>query len=502
MVADGWQYYYVPDGTYKGSTGASKLYWMSSHQFASAFHGLDYHREGNAAQVIWSSYDFDAGIYQQVGGLSVGQDYAFEVGMASYWRGSGYPKTDGKIKKCLGIDPYGGTSPTSTNVIWDWTNCDATDKTWPYMEMAATAQAPTMTVFVRIQAPDNQSTNHTDLDYVFLDDGRMTLAPTVIVTLPAASTPTVSFSWTASAASGWSVQGVEVQYRDEADGVWHIVQDKMHTNQSSYTFTGQGGHIYTVRARPWEKQGNYDLPGLWVQRQTQVAGVFAGYVRNNFGAGIGGAVVSLTGTGRSTYSQPGGSYALQPPVYGQVYTLTADAGGYGSPLSISAAVTDANSIKPVTFTLKPLPDAIVNGDFETNTNGWTTETEGAGSVALFGGAGRRSGNASLVLTGPITLSQRVDLDGVYNPALAFWYKPGGSPLEVRLEGDTESAARVLGAGADWQFAWLDLRIHEAYSGTITVTFRLADGAASLDEVSLGGGPRRGYLPIIYASTLH
>ncbi len=121
-LADGWHYYYVPDGTYNGTTGASKLYWMSSHQFAQAFGGIDYHREGNAAQVIWSSYEFDAGIYQQVNGLSVGRDYAFEVGMASYWRGSGYPKTDGKMKKCVGIDPYGGTSPTSTNVIWDWDN--------------------------------------------------------------------------------------------------------------------------------------------------------------------------------------------------------------------------------------------------------------------------------------------------------------------------------------------------------------------------------------------
>ena len=87
-VASGWWYYYVPDGTYKGSTNASKLHWMSSQQFKQAFGGLDYYREGDAAQVIWSSYEFDAGIYQQVGGLSAGQDYAFEVGMASYWRGS------------------------------------------------------------------------------------------------------------------------------------------------------------------------------------------------------------------------------------------------------------------------------------------------------------------------------------------------------------------------------------------------------------------------------
>jgi hypothetical protein len=495
-LADGWHYYYVPDGTYKGTTGASKLYWMSSHQFASAFGGLDYYREGNAAQVIWSSYEFDAGIYQQVGGLSVGQDYAFEVGMASYWRGSGYPITNGKIQKCVGIDPYGGTSPTSTNVIWDWANCDSTDKTWPYLEMAAKAQSPTMTVFVRIQAPDNESFNHYDLDYVFLDDGRMTLAPTVALTMPSASTTTVSFNWAATAASGWSIRGVEVEYRDEADGIWHVVQDKMDASLSSYAFTGQGGHIYTVRARPWQKLDNYDLPGLWVEKQTRVAGVFAGYVRNNFGAGVGGAVISLTG--RSTTSQPGGSFSLTPPVYGQVYSLTASAGDYVSPLPISAVVTDENSIALITFTLKPYDDAISNGDFETNTSGWTTETGGAGGAAIVGGDGRRSGDASLELTGPVTLSQLVDLHDIYNPDLAFWYKPGSGQLEVRLEGDTVSASRVLGGGAGWQFAWLDLRLREAYSGTITVSFRLADGTAYLDEVSLGSGPHRSYLPIIFS----
>ena len=233
-----------------------------------------------------------------------------------------------------------------------------------------------------------------------------------------------------------------------------------------------------------------------MEKQTQVAGVFAGYVRNNFGAGIGGATVTLEGTGSSTYSQPGGSFSLTPPVYGQVYSLTAGAGGYGSPLPISAVVTDATSIALVTFTLKPPDDAIVNGDFETDMGGWTTETEGAGGAARFGGDGRRSGDASLALTGPVTLSQVVaSLHDVYNPDVAFWFKSSGQ-LEVRLEGDTASASRVLGGGTDWQFAWLDLHLNEVYSGTITVSFRLANGTAYLDEVSLGSGPRRSYLPIM------
>lgn len=498
-VALGWWYYYVADGTYEAGGGAPKLHWMSSQQFAQATGGLDYYREGDASQVIWSSYDFDAGIYQQVGGLTVDQDYAFEMAMSSFWRGSGYPITNGKMKKCIGIDPYGGTDPSASTVIWDWDDCDSTDKTWPYLDMAATARATTMTLFIRIQSPENNSYNHTDLNYVFIDDGRLTLAPTVYLTVPATSDASVDLQWSASTDPDWTLQGVEVQYKDHVDGVWHSIQGKTDTG-TNYVLQGQPGHTYTVRARPWQEQGNYDLHGLWVEKQVQVGGAFAGYVRNNFGMGISGAVISVTG--KSTSSGSGGFYALQPPAYGQPYTLTVSANGYRSPPPISATVASETSLASITFTLKAANDAITNGDFESDTNGWNTS--GGGGAAISSG-GHRSGDASLELAGTITLTQAATISGVYNPTLSFWHKPalsGGESFQVSLsEGSTVLTSKTFTAATatGWQYAWLPLDRHDQYTGTLTVSFYLMGGQVFLDEVSLGDGPRTTFLPIISRS---
>lgn len=494
-VADGWWYYYVADGTYEADENAPKLHWMSSKQFAQAFGGLDYQREGDAAQVIWSSYDFDAGVYQGVTGLSVGRDYAFEVGIATYWRGPGPPIVHGKMVKCIGIDPYGGIDPTASSVIWDWDNCDSTDNTWVYLDMAATSQAITMTVFVRIQSPENESFNHTDLNLVFIDDGRLTLAPTATLTAPATSDSNIDLQWEASAAPGWTLQGVEVQYKDHAEGVWHTIQGRTDTG-TSHVLPGQAGHTYTIRARAWQEQGSYDLHGLWVEKQVQVGGAFVGHVRNNFGAGVSGAVVSTTGA--NTSSGSGGFYALQPPAYGQPYSLTVTAGNYQPPPPISGTVADEISVTPINFTLKPANDAIINGDFESDTADWSLS--GTGDAVVFSGD-HRSGDASLELSGVITLEQTVVISGAHNPTLSFWYKPslsGDESLQASLQGGTRLTSRTFSASApvEWQHAWLPLNLHSPYSGSVTISFRLSGGQVFVDEASLGDGPYVTFFPVV------
>jgi hypothetical protein len=498
-VAGGWWYFYVADGTYEAGDAAPKLHWMSSRQFAQALGGLDYYREYDASQVIWSSYDFDAGIYQQVDGLTIGQDYAFEVAMASFWRGSGYPITDGKMKKCIGIDPYGGTDPTAGTVIWDWDNCDTTDKTWPYLDMAATAQATTMTLFVRIQSPENNSFNHTDLNYAFVDDGRMALAPTVLLSVPVVSDDSIDLEWSATPDHpDWSLQGVQVQYKDHADGIWHSIQEKTDPDAGSEVLDGKPGHTYTIRVRPWQAKGGYDLHGLWVEKQVQVGGAFVGYVRNNFGAGVGGASISAAGS--YTTSESGGFYGLKPPSFGQPYTLVVSASGYLSPLPIiSQTVVSETSITPITFTLKPTNDVITNGDFEVDTSGWSTA--GTGSAAVFSG-GHRSGYASLALSGPITLTQSVVISGAYNPTLSFWHK-GGDSFQVSLAGSTALVSMTVAAVPpdQWQNGWLPLGQADLYTGTLSVGFHLAGSTSQvfLDEISLGDGPYTMFLPIIIRS---
>jgi hypothetical protein len=367
------------------------------------------------------------------------------------------------------------------------------------MELAARAESEAMTFFVRIQAPENDSYHHFDLDMVYIDAAKVDLAPTVSLTVPAAiSTTTVTFSWTGSVASDWSVKGVEVKYRDEVDGTWQTVQGKTGNVSSVHSFLGRRGHTYTVRARPWQNttesyEADIDMPGLWVEKSVAVGGAFAGYVRNNFGVGVSDALVSAAGS--STASEAGGFYGLQPASYGQPYTLTVSASDYLSPMPIiSQTVVSETSITPITFTLKPANDVISNGDFEIDTTGWSTD--GTGSAVVFSG-GHRSGDASLELTGTITLTQTAAISGAYNPTLSFWYKGGGS-LQVNLEGSTELVSKSFTAPAAdrWYYGWLPLDQRDLYTGTLTAGFYLAGGQISLDEVSLGDGPHTIFLPII------
>ena len=127
QIANGWVPFYINANTYPGSGNASKLHWMSSAQFGATFGGLDYHIEGDAAQNMWSSYQFDAGVYQQIN-ASPGTAYEFDIALVTYWRGPGYPDSDGIMVKQVGVDPYGGTDPTSSNIIWS--NTDTNDKAW------------------------------------------------------------------------------------------------------------------------------------------------------------------------------------------------------------------------------------------------------------------------------------------------------------------------------------------------------------------------------------
>lgn len=499
-VGKDWTYFYIASGT-----RLDKLHWLSSTDYTAYFNpgGDPYELEGSngSAQNMWSAYEFDAGVYQTVTGLTPGTPYAFDVPLTTFWRGSGHDDSDGIMKKWVGIDPAGGIVPTSPNVIWS--DVDSNDKKWVYMDLAARAESDTMTFFVRIQAPENSSYNHTDLDIVYIDAAKVDLAPTVSLGAAAIDT-NVSFTWVGSAASDWLLKGVEVQYRDEANGGWQIVQGKTGNGDSSFSFTGQPGHTYTVRVRPWQTRSepynnDVDMPGLWVENSVTVGGAFAGYVRNNYGLGIGGALVSTADN--SSNSDPQGFYALQPLEYGRSYTLTASANGYLSPLPIDGTVTDAASVTSIDFTLKPANDVITNGDFESDTVDWNEA--GAGSATVFSGD-HRSGDASLELTGPISLTQVVLISETYNPTLSFWYKStlaGSDSFVFSLEGSAASVSKTLMAatGAEWQHAFLPLNYPYPFTGSLTASFHVTEGQVLLDEVSLGDGLHSVFLPIILHS---
>ena len=82
-VGTGWDYFYVDPGTQ-----LNKLHWFSSTDFTAHFNpgGDPYELEGpnGSAQNMWSSYEFDAGIYQRVTGLTIGTVYAFDVPFVTF----------------------------------------------------------------------------------------------------------------------------------------------------------------------------------------------------------------------------------------------------------------------------------------------------------------------------------------------------------------------------------------------------------------------------------
>jgi hypothetical protein len=113
---------------------------------------------GEWAQQMGSSGGgaFEAGIYQVVRGVQPGDTYSFTMwahGWTQYWpsesdpadeRVSDYQEPDGLQFK-IGIDPYGGESYTSTQIIWSEKQ-DPYDE-WYQFEVTATAMARQISVW-------------------------------------------------------------------------------------------------------------------------------------------------------------------------------------------------------------------------------------------------------------------------------------------------------------------------------------------------------------------
>lgn len=511
-IASGWSLFFVDSGTYKADENAPKLHWMSSKQFADRFGGVNYGIEGDSsggkAQNLWSAYEFDAGIYQQIP-ATPGQDYGFDIAIVTFWRGPGYPVTNGLMVKQVGIDPLGGTDPTSSSVVWSETN--AADKDWAYMDVAATAGASTITVFARVQAPENESPNHTDLDMVYFDVARVDLAPSTNLNA-STSGNTINLSWSGSIVSSdpaWSIKGYEVQYRDQAGGDWVTLQAKDNKTTSG-AFAGVPGHTYSIRARTWQVRSepynsDIDMPGVWQTKTATAGAAVSGRVTTNRDQGLSGVKVTGSG-GASATSGADGAYTLAFSASGN-YTVTAETiAGWTAPPPVAVSVT-IGQVAAVSLTLRPPDDAIRNGDFEAGLNNWSVSGQAPAAFST----GRRNGSFSLRLTDTLTLSQTGLISGSYQPVLSFWYRVASG------DGDDVFSAEILGTSAltptnlftdatpgEWRHAWLPLDLSEVYTGPVGVRFGLNQNGPTqavvyLDEVSLGGsfgGPNHLHLPLV------
>jgi hypothetical protein len=483
--------------------------YMTNDEWAAMSGGVAEKVEGDHSQMYWETGAFAAGIYQQVS-VTPGTDYAAQAKILTIWETS-LPRPDDKMLKQVGIDPNGGTDPNSPDIVWGPTK--GKHVKWETVKTSATAVSSTITLFVLVTS--EASSNPSLRNQVFVDAVVLTQAPSASATSPALSTEksfTVNWSGT-PAYSGDSLE-YDVEYKVD-DGSWAFWKGKTASTSAAFGPTSpttvEYGHTYHFRARAWEDYGNWPaevqvkLPGVFADggdTSTVVGGIY-GYVRNNQAGPIGGATVAISGTASSTSTDSSGYYSLPLPAEGS-YEVTASHSGYGSPPDISIDVYSTTTTIPLTFTLRPPDDVVVNGDFEGDLSGWTS----TGIAPTVVTSPLRSGDYSLVMSGTTGITQTHPVSGMHEPTLSFWYKVSNADSDDSFtaclyQNDPLDCAATFtvtpAADVDWTHQWLTLGLNEVYTGPLGISFDLRwNGSGTivcLDEVSLGQGPYKIYLPL-------
>jgi hypothetical protein len=544
QVASGWQRFWY---------GGPEPYWMDCLVFADSSLGTGWVEaiDGDTSQMIISTEPYTAGLRQQVGGLTPGVSYGFHAALVTIYQTSDQEPVHGTMIKEVGIDPTGGTDPLSPDVVWSEPN--GQDHGWDVTRItAATARSSTVTAFIRITSP-HPSGGLPLLNQSFLDSAILAQTAQVSASSPGASgTESFQVRWDNAVPSpGATVVRYDVQWLDEAEGMWH--DWLTWTTKLSATFDGQWGHHYRFRARAWQRYPNgahlfspYRAEG---DTQTRVGIELAGRVLDPWGRAAPGATVVISETGYTAVSGAGGGLIMNPAPWPEPVSLVVSHPYWLSPPPVYGLSLTPTATLALTWTMRPPGDAVINGDFEAGLEGWSaapgaTLTDvvhtGHGAAALAAGPETRLASApglsrvhfkfvgSRARLGPVLtassqlptepkytpLSQTLVLTDAWQPALSFWYMApdaGGEPLfDLVLTVITRTVASTpvtttlvltppLPTGG-WRHFWSYAGApHAALSGTVTVAFRPWAGAVYLDEVRLGatpGGPWCAYLPLL------
>jgi LysM repeat protein len=126
-------------------------------------------RSGNDAQKYFTFFSVhDAGMYQQVSGLTPGTQLRFSIYMQAWATDNNYGPSNfvQHMGMRVGIDPFGGTDAFSPNVVWS-TSFDTFDA-WGLYTVQAAAQSNTVTVFTR--SSPLYGSQHND---IYLDDASL-----------------------------------------------------------------------------------------------------------------------------------------------------------------------------------------------------------------------------------------------------------------------------------------------------------------------------------------
>jgi hypothetical protein len=434
--------------------------------------------DGATSQLVFSTEPYTAGLQQQVTGLTPGVGYGFHAAMLTIFRSSGGEVVDGTMIKQIGIDPTGGSDPQAATVLWSEPD-DHDEGPWDIdQRIAAFAESPTMTVFIRVISL-YESGSPSDRNLSFLDSAILAQTPYVRASSPASSdVPSFVVEWdnVVPAPGGAELKWLDVQWLDEVDGLWHDWLLK--TNGVQATFTGQMGHTYRFRARAFQRYPNgahlyspYRPEGDTV---TRLGGpLVVGTVQGSEGQPVSGATVAIPGTACITTSDFAGHYSLELPLTATSETLTVSHPHWLAPAPVYDLFLGPTETATITWTLRPVDDAIANGGFESDLDGWTLTATlgltpevvaqpahtGYGAVALGGTLSEslQSPEGGLAATAlqavtagtrltvtpsatTVRISQTVVLTDAWAPVLSFWYRAGSGDAAVV---DGEDSFRVV-----------------------------------------------------------
>ena len=308
QVATGWRRFW---------SGGAEPCWMDGRVFAKSHLGHNFveHIEGETAQFIVSREPYSAGIWQQVAGLVPGLGYGFHHFFLTIYQTSAQDPVHDTIFKRVGVDPTGGTDPWAPTV--EWSEMSGVDQAWDLdRRVAWYASSPTVTVFAQVISP-YPSGDPSFLNLSILDSGFLAQTPVITATSPAASeVPTFTVSWdNAVAAPGLNrLRWRDVQWLDEAEGVWHD-WITMTREVLSADFVGERAHAYRFRARVWQKYINgdhlYSPYRVEGDTRTFVRGArFQGLVMDPRERPLGDATAILSGTAHAAMTGYDGVFVL------------------------------------------------------------------------------------------------------------------------------------------------------------------------------------------------
>ncbi len=201
-VAHDWEKFFVAAGTYDNG---NKIRYMRASAVEFLFGSVE-KRDGADAQIWWSTKPFEAGIYQQVSGLTVDEYYGFQAGILQVFANTS-SKTHNKMFRSVGIDPYGGVNPSSSNVIWSPE--EGLDVDWFYPGVGVQAKSSTITVFIRVRSIDDAP--QYEENSVWADDPFMDVAPTTTLDLTIDSPTQVTAVWNGAPRTGFHLFAYEAQ---------------------------------------------------------------------------------------------------------------------------------------------------------------------------------------------------------------------------------------------------------------------------------------------------